>query len=75
MSKTIQIYNKLYKKRLLCALLEMDSYAWRSNPICDDIVQKWMKADEDTLNERLKGVMGASIKIDIYTKKDYKKTK
>lgn len=68
MSKTIQIYNKLYKKRLLCALLEMDAYVWRSNSVCDNIVQKWMKADEDTLNKRLKGVLNASIKIDIYTK-------
>ena len=64
MLKNVLIRNERYKKRLFCALIELHSFGYMNNEQCDKIVQKWTKADDEMIKERLKGVKNISIKLD-----------
>lgn len=64
MLKNVLIRNERYKKRLFCALIELHSFGYMNNEQCDKIVQKWTKADDEMIAERLKGVKNITIGID-----------
>ena len=72
MSKNVLIKNERYKKRLFCALVELHSFGNADNETCDKAVQKWIKADDKMIEERLKSVENISIKLDFDIK--YNKT-
>jgi len=64
MFKNVLIRNERYKKRLFCALIEMHSFGYKDNEQCDKIVQKWTKADDEMIAERLRGVKNITIRLD-----------
>ena len=64
MFKNVLIRNERYKKRLFCALIELHSFGYMDNEQCDKIVQKWMKADDEMIEERLRGLKNIAIKLD-----------
>lgn len=71
MFKPIVINNTRYLKRMFCALLELHSWTPLSDKKCDEIVQKWIKADDETVKNRLRGVKNLRTGIDFDV--DYKK--
>lgn len=64
MFKNVLIRNERYKKRLFCALIELHSFGYMNNEQCDKIVQKWTRADDEMIAERLRGVKNITIKLD-----------
>lgn len=75
MFKNVLIRNERYKKRLFCALIELHSFGYMNNEQCDKIVQKWTKADDEMIEERLKGVKDIAIKVDFDVEYNKKMTK
>lgn len=60
----VMIRNVRYKRRLFCALLDFYSNGILEDKKCDEIVQKWIKADDETVNKRLEKVNNISIKLE-----------
>lgn len=75
MFKNVLIRNERYRKRLFCALIELHSFGYMNNEQCDKIVQKWTKADDEMIEERLKDVKDIAIKVDFDVEYNKKMTK
>lgn len=71
MGKPLVILNPLYRKRINCMLLELHNERPTSNVRCDEIVQKWSKADDNTCDVFLRTVKSVliSINCEIYKPK------